>query len=236
MKRIACLIMTAALLSNGLFAQNNTLSDAEKNSGWQLLFDGTSTKGWHLYGKSGTSTSPWTVADGALHMDASNKSAAGDLVTDNEYTNFDFKLEWKISKNGNSGIMICVKEDPQYKEPYFTGPEIQVLDNDGHPDGKIKKHRAADLYDLISSTSEPVKAVGEWHQVEIKLNQGKLDIFLNGVQINSTTMWDDHWWSLVKGSKFKDMPGFSKSKTGKLDLQDHGNDVWFRNIKIKILD
>ena len=110
-----------------------------------------------------------------------------------------------------------------------------MLDNDGHPDGKIPKHRASNLYDLIASSSEPVKPVGEWNQAEIMLNKGKLDVFLNGVKVVSTTMWDDNWWNLVKGSKFKDMPGFSKYKTGHIDLQDHGNEVWYRNIKIKKL-
>ncbi|HEX4852123.1 MAG TPA: DUF1080 domain-containing protein, partial [Puia sp.] len=136
---------------------------------------------------------------------------------------------------GNSGIMFLVKEDPKYKESWNTGPEMQVLDNDGHEDGKIKKHRAGDLYDLISSSSEPVKPVGEWNQVEIRVNHGKLDLFLNGVNIVSTTLWDADWQKLIAGSKFKTMPGFTKYKTGRIALQDHGFDVWFRNIRIKQL-
>jgi hypothetical protein len=143
------------------------------------------------------------------------------------------KLEWKISKNGNSGIMFTVKEDTAFKESWYTGPEMQILDNDGHSDGKIKKHRAGDLYDLIASSSEPVHPVGEWNQVEIRLNKGKLDLFMNGVNIVSTTMWNENWWQLVKKSKFAEMPDFTKFKTGRIALQDHGFDVWFKNVKIK---
>jgi hypothetical protein len=233
MKRIAWLVITAALLNGVLFAQENSLSDQEKKEGWKLLFDGSSTKGWHEYGKK-TAGTAWKTDNGTLHLDATDTTGA-DLVTNDEYANYDLKLEWKISKNGNSGIIFDVKELPQYDESYKTGPEMQVLDNDGHSDGKIKKHRAGDLYDLISSSSEPVKAVGEWNQAEIKLNKGKLDFYLNGVNVVSTTMWDENWRKLVKGSKFKSMPGFSKYKTGRIALQDHGNEVWFRNVKIRKL-
>ena len=217
----------------------NTLSDQEKKDGWTLLFDGSTTKGWHCYGKTSVGKA-WSAQDGSLYLNASDKKGyqsggGGDLVCDGVYENFDLKLEWKISKAGNSGIMFVVNEDPKYPETWNTGPEMQVLDNDGHSDGKIKKHRAGDLYDLISSSSEPVKPVGEWNQVEIRLNKGKLDLFLNGVNIVSTTMWDENWWALVKGSKFKSMPGFSKYQSGHISLQDHGCDVWFRNIRIKTL-
>lgn len=239
MKRFACIAASCfiAFMALAQTAPNN-LSDQEKKDGWQLLYDGSSTKGWHPYGKPSAGT-VWTGNEGALHLDPSIKGTAqmvaSDITTNEEFTDFDLKLDWKISKNGNSGIIFCVKEDPKYEESYVTGPEIQVLDNDGHPDGKIPKHRASNLYDLIASSSEPVKPVGEWNQAEIMLNKGKLDVFLNGVKVVSTTMWDDNWWNLVKGSKFKDMPGFSKYKTGRIDLQDHGNEVWYRNIKIKKL-
>jgi len=235
MKRIASMSMAVLLLSMNLFAQTeNTLTDQEKADGWKLLFDGKTTNGWHQFGKKSVS-SRWKAENGALHIDATQKSGAGDITTDHTYANFDLKLEWKISKNGNSGIMFYVNEDTMYKEPFVTGPEMQVLDNDGHPDGKIKKHRAGDLYDLISSSSEPVKAVGEWNQAEIRADHGKLDLYLNGVNVVSTTLWNDSWWALVKGSKFKSWSGFSKYKSGHIDLQDHGNEVWFRNIKIKEL-
>ena len=212
---------------------------APANDGWISLFDGKTTTGWHKYG-GGSVGSAWKVQDGAIFLDTtvkvSGKRDGGDIVTDEEFENFDLKLEWKIAKNGNSGIMFCVHEDStKYKAPYETGPEMQVLDNDGHADGKIKKHRAGDLYDLISCSKETVKPVGEWNQVEIKLLNGKLDFFLNGENVVSTTMWDDNWNKLVAGSKFKTMPGFGTFKKGHIDLQDHDCMVWYRNIMIRKL-
>jgi len=212
---------------------------AQPNDGWISLFDGKTTTGWHKYG-GGPVGSAWKVADSAIYLDTAvkvnGKRDGGDIVTDDEFENFDLKLEWKIAKNGNSGVMFCVHEDTtKYKDPYQTGPEMQVLDNDGHPDGKIKKHRAGDLYDLISCSKETVRPVGEWNQVEIKLLNGKLDFYLNGENVVSTTMWDDNWNKLVAGSKFKTMPGFGTFKKGHIDLQDHECMVWFRNIMVKKL-
>ena len=202
--------------------------------GWVDLFDGKTTKGWHSYGKS-TASSQWEAKDGAIHLDKS-KGGSGDLVTDKEYGNFHLKLEWKIAPHGNSGILFYVHEDPaKYGEAYYTGPEMQVLDNDGHSDGKIHKHRAGDLYDLIPCSKETVKPVGEWNKVEIISNNGSLKLFLNGTNVVSTTLWNEDWKTMVSNSKFKQWPDFGTFKRGKIDLQDHGNEVWYRNIKIKEL-
>jgi len=215
-------------------ATDNGILQTTGKEVWLTLFDGKTTKGWHTYGKK-TVGARWKIAKGALMIDNSVKDG-GDIVTDETFENFDLKLEWKISANGNSGIIFNIKEDTlKYKETYKTGPEIQVLDNNGHGDGKIIKHRAGDLYDLIKSSSEPVKPVGEWNAVEIISNKGKLEIFLNGTNVVTTTMWDDNWRQLIAGSKFKDMPDFGTFKKGRIALQDHGNTVWYRNIKIKKL-
>jgi len=227
--------MLSVMVTAATHAQQNQLTDQEKKEGWKLLFDGRTSKGWHTYNKK-TFGEGWKVSEGTLFRDTTAvKKEAGDICTDEVFENFDLKLQLKISKDGNIGVMFLVHESPEYDAPYLTGPEMQILDNDGHPDGKIIKHRAGDLYDLISSSSEPVRPVGEWNDAEIRLDHGKLTLYLNGVQTVTTTLWDKQWNDLVKGSKFAKMPGFAKYKSGHIDLQDHGHDVWFRNIKIRKL-
>ena len=217
----------------------NALSEEEKKEGWELMFDGVSTKGWHKY-KADTIGHAWKVVDNTLFLDASEKSdgkivGGGDIVSDGEYDNFHLKYEWKVSVNGNSGVIFYAQENEKYKYPWETGPEMQVLDNNGHPDAKITKHRASDLYDLISASPETVKPAMEWNAAEIKSQNGQLEFYLNGEKVLSTTMWDENWNKLVAGSKFRNMPDFGKFKKGKIGLQDHGDNVWFRNIKIRKL-
>ncbi|MEO8794068.1 MAG: DUF1080 domain-containing protein [Daejeonella sp.] len=220
--------------------ESNSNVNSNSNDGWVSLFDGQNLDKWHTYGKSSAGAA-WKIDDNSIHLDATNKSSwqvagGGDLITNEEYGDFDLKLEWKIAENGNSGIIFYIHEDTtKYKYPWNTGPEMQVLDNNGHPDGKIHKHRAGDLYDLIPSKSEPVKPVGEWNQVEIVSKDGKLDFYLNGTNVVSTNIWDDNWKTLIAGSKFATMPGFGTYKSGHIALQDHGDNVWFRNIMIKRL-
>lgn len=206
---------------------------------WISLFDGQTFNGWSKYG-GGEVGKAWKIENGEFYLDATNKDNwedgdGGDIVTNEEFENFHFKTEWKISPNGNSGIIFLVHESPEFSNTYHTGPEMQVLDNNGHPDAKIISHRAGDLYDLIVSSQETVKPVGEWNQAEIIINQGKLDLILNGVTVVSTTLWTPEWDALVAGSKFKDMPGFAKYKKGKIALQDHGDVVHYRNVMIKKL-
>lgn len=224
-------------------ATDNTLTPKEKSDGWQLLFDGKTTNGWHTYGKE-TAAKAWSVEDGAFYLDAETAKKLtgenGDLVTNDEYENFDLKLDWKIGPKGNSGIIFYIHEDTaKYPATYETGMEMQVLDNGsptrlGHSDGKLYTHRAGDLYDLLAS-KEAVKPQGEWNHIEIKSMNGKLDFYVNGEHTLSTTLWDENWKKMIAISKFKDMAGFGTFKKGKISLQDHGEDVWFKNIKIKRL-
>lgn len=216
-------LILSALVATALF--NSQYAKAQQNT----------IKGWHTYNKM-TVGSGWSEENGVIHLDPKLKNNdGGDLVTDKEYTNFQLKLEWKVAPKSNSGILLYVHEDPKYSQTYNTGLEMQVLDNEGHPDGKITKHRAGDLYDLVKSSSEPVKPVGEWNKVEVTSNKGKLNFKLNGVNIVSTTLWDENFKNLVEGSKFKGWEGFATYKTGRIALQDHGDEVWFRNISIKEL-
>lgn len=223
---------------------NNEGYSAANEEGFVSLFDGKTTKGWHTYGKATPAGKAWKVKDGTLYLDAASKkdwqtAEGGDIVTDEEFDNFHLKYEWKISPKGNSGVVFFIKEEAQYPYMWHTGPEMQMLDNgtattEGHPDGKITSHRSGDLYDLVVA-KEATKPLGEWNLAEIIANNGKLDFYMNGQHTLSTTMWDDQWRALVAKSKFKDMPAFGKFKKGRIGLQDHGNDVWFRNIRIKKL-
>lgn len=216
----------------------NALSSKEKAAGWQLLFDGTSTDGWHAYG-SRTIGTAWKIANGSIWLDNSKNGeskSGGDIITDKEYSNFELQIDWKISKGGNSGICIFINENKdKYKYMWGTGPEIQIVDNQGHPDGKIFKHQAGDLYDLIPAKSHAENPPMEWNHYLIRCLNGKLDVYLNNVHVVSTTLWDDNWKSLIANSKFKGWTDFGAYKKGHIGLQDHGDDVWFRNIKIKEL-
>jgi len=219
---------------------NNILTREQKNQGWVALFNGKNSDGWHRYG-GGTIDSAWKVSDGMLWLDVPNKKANNirgdwDIVTDAEYENFHFQCEWKITENGNSGIIFFIHEDKkQFNWPWETGPEMQVLDNLGHPDAKFPKHRAGDLYDLLSANPETVKPAGEWNLAEVKCFNGRLDLFLNGVNVVSTTLWDDNWKKIVANSKFRNMRGFGLYKKGRIGLQDHGDVVYYRNIRIREL-
>lgn len=228
-------ILLIMLTAVGMDANaQNTLSDKEKEEGWTLLFDGKSTAGWRTFNKKAAGPA-WKVEDGSLTLNSEAKEGRGDLITDKAYENYELSIEWKISKCGNSGIIFNVQEGGKYNATYVTGPEMQVLDNTCHPDAKIIKHRAADLYDLISVSKENVKPAGEWNVAKIVSDHGKMQFWLNGEQVVTFTMHDASWDQLVAGSKFKTMPDFGKFTKGHIALQDHNDQVWYRNIKIREL-
>lgn len=238
---LSLLIVTAVSCNSSKEGtQSNQLSREEKREGWVSLFNGNTTKGWHRYG-AGSIDSVWKVKDGELYLDLATKKQNNikgdwDIVTDQEYENFHLKLEWKISQNGNSGIIFYIHEDKsRHKWPWETGMEMQVLDNNGHPDAKFEKHRAGDLYDLISVSKETVKPAGEWNLAEVKCLDGKLDLYLNGENVISTQLWDENWKKMIAGSKFRNMPGFGMYRKGRIGLQDHGDVVHYRNIRIRKL-
>jgi len=212
----------------------NALSAKEKKEGWKLLFDGTTTTGWRNY-KSDKVTDRWKVSNGELYLDKSVTTGTGDIMTDGEFQDYELTLDWKISACGNSGVIFNVVEDDKYKNTYNSGPEMQMLDNTCHPDAKIAKHRAGDLYDLIACSKETVKPAGEWNQVRLISKNAKMEFWLNGTKVVDFTMHTPEWKEMVANSKFKSMPGFGESKKGHIALQDHGDAVWFRNIKIREL-
>lgn len=232
MKVLATLMLLVGLAGCSVAQKHNTLTAQEKKHGWQLLFDGTTTRGWHTYNKN-TIGDEWTVTNGELWLNP--RPGALDIATDKEFENFELSLEWKIDSCGNSGIFINAVESPTYEFGYYTGPEMQILDNGCHPDNKFPKHRAGNLYDLIASPIESVKGPKEWNQVRIISNRGHLEFWLNGVKQLETTMFTPEWEAMIKESKFVKYPDFGKSRKGKIMLQEHGSRVWFRNIKIKEL-
>ncbi len=217
----------------------NTLSDAEKAAGWTLLFDGQSTTGWRNFNKK-TIGKGWVINDNAIHLNAKKRDDGGwqaqdggDIITDGIYESFELSLEWKIANCGNSGIMFNVVEDEKYDFVWLTGPEMQVLDNTCHPDARIQTHRAGDLYDMIECKYVTVKPAGQWNKARLVINNGKVEHWLNGRKVVNYELWTDQWNEMVANSKFKDMADFGKAKKGHISLQDHGDPVWYRNIKIR---
>ncbi len=211
------------------------------DSGWTVLSAGNASTDWHTYGKK-QAGSAWNMDSGSIHLQPGAKNGyqtagGGDLVSNDSFGNFDLKLEWKIGKKANSGIMIFVQEDTmKYKETWNTGPEMQVCDKDSNEDAHSFKHEAGDLYDLIASRIMSAKPALEWNQVEIVSNAHRLDLYLNDVHIISTSLWDDAWQKLISTSKFNTMPGFGSFQSGHIALQDHGEEVWYRNIRIKKIE
>lgn len=245
MRKLSFVLLAAIAISGckGKRAANYQDSSAsastEKTGEWVNLLD-SNMAGWHAYGK-GAVGKAWQLKDGELHLDASKKTdwqtaGGGDIVTNDEYENFDLKVEWKISRAGNSGIMFYVHEDTtKYKYAWQTGPETQIADNKENEDGKLIKHRAGDLYDLMSIDKEIVNKAGSWNKTEVIANNGSLTILVNHEVVLKTTMWNAGWQKLIAGSKFKEWPGFGTFRKGHIALQDHGADVWFKNIEIKKL-
>jgi hypothetical protein len=247
MKRLTIELAFACLLiSCGGGSQKNALPDTSAaampaaDSGWTALFNGKDLSGWHTYGDTAVG-SAWNIDSGAIHLQPGAKNGyqtkgGGDVVTDSAFGNFDCKISWKVGKKANSGIMFYVQDDKKkYPETWYTGPESQVLDIDSNEDAHSPKHQVADLYDLIPCTTHPANPWGQWNHVEIISNKGKLDILLNGVNVITTTLWDDNWKKLIANSKFKAMPGFGMFTTGHIALQDHGEEVWYKDIMIKKL-
>jgi len=221
----------------------NELAQEEKDAGWVLLFDGETSAGWRGVNKMHFPAG-WEVVDGTLHCKGSGMGEAGsedggDILYDKEFSNFHLKMEWKIGEGGNSGIFYLGKEVEDWPI-WKTAPEMQVLDNERHPDamlGKDGNRKAGSLYDLIPADPQNTKPSGEWNSVEILVYNGTVVHKQNGETVLEYHLWTDDWNNLVGGSKFPELnPDWANvAKSGYIALQDHGDDVWFRDIKIREL-
>ena len=156
----------------------------------------------------------------------------GDIVSDKEYENYELNLEWKITNCGNSGIIFNSIESDKFDYMWQTGPEMQVLDDTCHPDGVYAEHRSGDLYDLKSRSFVASNPAMQWNYVRIIANKGKYEFWQNGFKIVEFEIGNADWKKMLNESKFKDMPDFGKTTKGRIGLQDHGDNVWFRNIRI----
>jgi len=209
-------------------AAPNTLSAADQAAGWTLLFDGATTAGWRGFRMSGMPAG-WEAKDGALVR----VSEAADIITVQEYASFELMLEWKISPKGNSGIMYRVTEADS--NTYETGPEYQVLDDEGHRDGLSRLTAAASVYGLYPAPDSLVRPVGEWNQARIVVHGNDVEHWLNGTLAARYVLGSPDWEARVAKSKFHQWPGYGKAQTGHIALQDHGDWVAYRNIKIRVL-
>ncbi len=228
--RQASVLFAMAIAGASHGAETNTLSRAEADAGWTLLFDGKSMSEWRSYGREDLAGG-WRI-DGDAFVLA--EAGAGDIVTRAEYENFELMLDWRISEGGNSGIFILAAEAD---EPiYFSAPEIQILDDERHSDREIDSHRSGSLYDMVASHPSARKPAGEWNTVRIRLDDGLLAVWQNGVPTATIVIGSSTWNTLLENSKFADWKRFGASSRGHIGLQDHGDKVWFRNLKIRALD
>jgi len=244
---VVCLVAIISIYSCGMknkksaTVADNTLTEQDVKDGFVLLFDGKSTANWHGYNLKEFPVKGWEVKDGMLHCIATGTGEAGgggDIATNEKYGNFELHLEWKISEGGNSGIFILAQEKPD--QPIWkSSPEMQILDNEKHPDAKLGKdgnRMAGSLYDLIPAKPQNTKPAGQWNKVVIKSYQGTVVFNMNDENVVEFHLWTDDWKNMCANSKFKEFTDFiNTAKEGVIGLQDHGNDVWFKNIWIKKL-
>ncbi len=237
MKQLFNILLISTLLINTANISKDTpnvLTKAEKKGGWILLFDGKTTEGWRGY--KGRDMKNWKVEpDGTLHCTnkVNDKSIRCDLITTNEYENFELAWEWKITEASNSGVMFRVNENnPQ---PYMSGPEYQMIDADKYPERPTVLQESGANYDMHPNPFYNAKNIGEFNQSKIVVNGSHVEHWLNGKKLFEYELWSDDWKKQKGKSKWRDIIDYGNSKKGFLALQDHGSEVWFRNIKLLVL-
>lgn len=223
----------------------NTLTQQEEEQGFTLLFDGETHEGWRSY-QSDSFPGAWEVVDGTLHIQGSGRGEAGseeggDILYGEKFGNFHLKFDWKIAEGGNSGIFYLGQEDPELETIWMSAPEYQILDNERHPDamlGTNGNRQSASLYDLYPADPQNAKPAGEWNTGEIIVYDGTVVHKQNGETVVEYHLWTPKWNEDVANSKF---PGLNENfaevaHEGYIGLQDHGDDAWYRNIKIRKMD
>ena len=210
----------------------NTLSDAEKATGWRLLFDGRTTTGWRGFGRE--TVVGWEVIDGELIALGQGGDHGNDIITVDEHQNFELVLDWKLSPQANSGVFYNVVEKG-FDRIYASAPEYQLIDDHGWPDKLEGWQKSGANYAMHPPSAIVSKPVGQWNTTRIVVDRGKVEHWLNGVQVVAYELWTPEWEKLKNEGKWKDFPGYGTGRQGHIGLQDHGNKVYFRNIKIRVM-
>jgi hypothetical protein len=209
---------------------HNTQSEADAKAGWKMLFDGKTAQ-FHIFGQKEFPSKGWVIEGGELRL--AKGGGVGDLATNEEYGDFEFETEWKVSTGGNSGIMYHCTED--HKFPWETGPEMQILDDSVHNDGKKPKTRAGTLYDLFPCAFDVCRPAGEWNRAKIVIKGTRYQHFLNGFKVVDVDTTSDEFKAAYAASKWPGMKDFNTKSKGRICLQDHGDEVAFRNIRVREL-
>jgi hypothetical protein len=227
---LACIaIVAGTALAPAAPAAPNQLTAAEKSAGWTLLFDGKTTTGWRVYNKKGAAINGWTVVDGTLHCQS--KVKGDNIITEKQFNDFELAWEWKLLPTGNNGVKYFVTE----ARPKSPGPEYQMIDDVGHPDGKLGPDRqTASFYEVLPPAADkPLRKPGEWNESKIVVRGKKVEHWLNGRNVLSFEMGSDAVKAGILDSKFKNEPGFGDKIVGHIMLTYHQDDCWYRNIKIR---
>ncbi|GMQ82177.1 MAG: DUF1080 domain-containing protein [Rhodothermia bacterium] len=216
-------------------AESDSESDSpeaapETSSDWQVLFDGSSMDQWRGYQQESMAPG-WEIVDGAMTLTAPSRE--GDIVTVEQYSNFEFEFEWMVPTEGNSGVMFRVTED--HDAPYETGPEYQILDDANHTDGQTSKNSAASNYNIHPPSANVVKAAGEWNTGRIVADGPHIEHWLNGEKVVEYELWTDQWKADVAASKWIDYPDYGLRESGYIALQGDHTSVSYRNMRIRIL-
>jgi hypothetical protein len=212
----------------------NTLTEKEKAAGWMLLFNGTDFTGWHGYNMDGI-PSEWLVEDGTMTMLYVDGAESQDVITDKIYKDFALSLQYKMTPKANSGIIFQVKEDTVYTYPYETGPEFQIIDDLGWPDKLETWQMNGGNYAMYDAEGEFNKPIGEWNTILLVVNKNMVTQYVNGVKVVEYEKYTDDWTQRRNSGKWQDYPDYGKFDEGHISLQNHGTQVFFRNIKLKEL-